>query len=94
MVGVGVTVTVGLGEAVSAVSFDHGTMWANTLSPQHHRATLERSAGPMIKLVQALSASDPAKLDALRREYEALISEYLEDNVVRQDYLLTRAIKV
>ena len=33
------------------------------------------------------------RLDAFRREYDALTAEYLTDNQVRQDYLLTRAIK-
>ena len=33
------------------------------------------------------------KLANLRRELEALISTYFEDNTMRQDYLLTRAVK-
>ena len=53
----------------------------------------ERTAGPVIKMVESL-ASDPAKLAAFRTEMEALISEYFRDNTVRQDYLLTRATKI
>ena len=64
------------------------------LSVQNYRAHLERTAGPMLKLVEALSASDPARLAQFRREYDALVAPYFEDNVVRQDYLLTRAVKV
>jgi hypothetical protein len=41
-----------------------------------------------------LSASDPVKLQEFRREAEALAAEYIEDNVLRQDYLLTRATKL
>lgn len=48
----------------------------------------------MIKLVESLSASDPAKLAAYRREYESLAAEYLKENIIRQDYLLTRATKI
>jgi hypothetical protein len=48
----------------------------------------------LIKVVESLSVSDPDKLAAFRAEYEALIAEYHEDNIVRQDYLLTRAIKI
>jgi hypothetical protein len=44
-------------------------------------------------MVEVLSASDPAKLEEFRREYEALLNEYRSENLIRQDYLLTRAIK-
>ena len=64
-----------------------------TLSLQHYRAFIERTAGPMLKLVEMLSGSDPARLAQFRREYDALIAPYFENNIVRQDYLLTRATK-
>ena len=48
----------------------------------------------MIKLVETLSASDPARLSEFRREFDALVAGYFSDNLVRQDYLLTRAIKI
>jgi SAM-dependent methyltransferase len=83
-----------LGGAVRDVMFDRATMRVPALSPQHLRTTLERTAGPVIKVVESLSASDPAKLAAFRTEYEALIAEYYEENTVRQDYLLTRALKI
>ncbi|MGD9723482.1 MAG: class I SAM-dependent methyltransferase [Pirellulales bacterium] len=83
-----------LADAVKEIVFDRGTMRVPTLSPQHFRTTFERTAGPVIKVVEALSGSDPAKLAAFRKEYEALVAEYCEDNTVRQDYLLTRAVKV
>jgi hypothetical protein len=47
----------------------------------------------MVRLVADLEVSDPAKLEKFRREYEALASEYFEDNLLRQDYLMTRAKK-
>ena len=83
-----------LGSAVRDIVFDRAAILAPALSPQHNRLMLERTAGPVIKLVEALGSKDPAKLEAFRRECEALIAEYSSDNAVRQDYLLTRATKV
>jgi GrpB-like predicted nucleotidyltransferase (UPF0157 family) len=54
---------------------------------------VERTAGPMLNLVEMSGASDPERLGQFRRQYEALVAPYFESNVVRQDYLLTRAIK-
>jgi hypothetical protein len=48
----------------------------------------------MVRLVATLEGSDPATLEKFRREYEALAEEYFEDNLVRQDYLITCATKV
>ena len=48
----------------------------------------------MLKLVEALAASDPARLATFRAAYDALTAQYFDRNSVRQDYLLTRAIKV
>lgn len=42
---------------------------------------------------QALQ-SDSARLAAWRNEMDKVVSEYLHDNIVRHEYLLTRAIKV
>jgi len=50
--------------------------------------------GPIIRLVQVLSASDPAKLAEFRREYDTLTEPYFELNTIRQSYLMTRAVKV
>jgi hypothetical protein len=60
------------------------------LSLAHYRMFMERSVGPMQKLVES-AAADPQRLGALRAEFDALVGEYHVDNVVRQDYLLTRA---
>jgi hypothetical protein len=55
---------------------------------------MERNFGPATKLLQMLDASDPAKGSQLRREMEELAAQYFENNMLRQDYLLTRAVKV
>ena len=83
-----------LGTAVRDIVFDRDRMSFPALSPKHYRTLIERTAGPMLKLVESLSATDPARLAEFRREYEALIGLYFEHNVVRQDYLLTRATKL
>ena len=82
-----------LGTAVRDITFDRQTMLVPALSPQHYRAMFERTAGPVIKLVEFLSSTDPGRLATFRREYEAIVSGYVQDNIVRQDYLITRAIK-
>lgn len=82
-----------LGGAVRDISFDRDCMLVPALSLQHHRAGVERSAGPVVKLVASLSASDPAKLAEFRKEFDAIVARYYRDNIVRQDYLLTRATK-
>src|SRR5437588_638062 len=83
-----------LGSAVKDIVFDRACMLFPALSVQNYRDHLERTAGPMLKLVESLLTSDPARLAQFRGEYDALIAPYFEDNVVRQDYLLTRAVKV
>ena len=82
-----------LGSLVRDLMFDRDVMLVPALSPQHARWVVERSAGPIARLVQTLSQSDPAKLDSWRREYDALAAEYIEMNTVRQSYLMSRAIK-
>jgi SAM-dependent methyltransferase len=83
-----------LGPAVKDVLFDRATMLVPALSPSHQRVAAEKSSGAMFRLVAELEGSDPAKLEQFRREYDALASEYFEDNILRQDYLMTRATKI
>jgi len=83
-----------LGSAVREIVFDRDRMSFPALSIPHYRGFVERTAGPMLKLVEMLSGSDPERLAKFRREYDALTAEYFADNIVRQDYLLTRAIKI
>ena len=82
-----------LGSRVNDLVFDRGVMMVPALSPQHHREQVERAAGPIKKLVESLSGADPARLAQFRREHEAIAADYTDDNVLRQDYLMTRATK-
>jgi hypothetical protein len=70
--------------------FGRGTMTFPALSLAHYRTFMERSVGPMQKLVESL-ASDPEKLKAVRAEFDALVEPYYADNVVHMDFILTRA---
>ncbi len=87
-------VTERLGNRVKRIVFDRAHMDVPVLTPQHHRAHVERTVGPLVKLVEMLSASDPGRLARLRSEFEAITAEYLDQNQLLQDYLLTRAIKL
>ncbi len=64
-----------LGAAVKDIVFDRDRMLVPTLSPEHHRVNFEKTVGPVIKLVEMLSPTDPARLAQFRREYDALVKE-------------------
>ncbi|GAA4355548.1 class I SAM-dependent methyltransferase [Variovorax defluvii] len=84
------TVKERLGAHFDPPFFERGIMAFPALSIEHYRHFMERSIGPMQKLVESL-ATEPEKLATLRDEFAALVAPYYSDNVVRQDYLLTRA---
>ena len=81
-----------LGSGVKDILFDRATMLIPALSPSHQRLAAEKSSNAA-RVVAALEG-DPAKLEQFRREYDALAEEYFEDNLLRQDYLITRATKI
>jgi hypothetical protein len=83
-----------LGAAVKDLTFSCDTMWLQTLSVPHFRTFTESTLGPLSKLVANLAANEPAKLVTLRAELEATMSCYFEDNHIKQDFMLTRAVKV
>ncbi len=83
-----------LGSAVKDILFDSARMLVPALSPSHQRLLSEKSSGAIVRLVADLEMSDPARLEQFRREYDALVGEYFENNFLRQDYLITRATKI
>ena len=87
------TVRQRLGSAVKDIVFDRGTVHVPALSPQHNRTMAEQTVGPILKLVEALSASDPQGLAVFRREFVELLGDSFVGNVIRQDFLMTRATK-
>ena len=82
-----------LGDNVKRIHLERGIMGIPSLSPKHLRLFQEAKTGPFIQAVKALQ-NEPERLEAWRKEMDELISEYLRDNVVRHEYLLTRAIKI
>lgn len=83
-----------LGAAVKDLCFTRDTMFVQTLSPRHYRLFMEQNLGPMKKLLGALDASEPPKAASLRADLEEMVSSYFENNTVRQDFLVSRAVKV
>jgi SAM-dependent methyltransferase len=83
-----------LGDAVRDVRFARDAMHIYMLSVAHFRMFMERNLGPLARLAAALAASAPEKLAVLRGELEQAAAPYFENNQMRQDYLLTRAVKV
>jgi SAM-dependent methyltransferase len=83
-----------LGAAVKHITFGRDVMLFPMPSVQHYRLFMETNFAPARKLLQALDASDAKKAAAMRRELEELAAEYFENNALRQDFLLTRAVKV
>jgi ubiquinone/menaquinone biosynthesis C-methylase UbiE len=83
-----------LGSAVRDITFQCEIMRSPALSPQHYRNLAEQTSGPLVKLVEALSVGDPARLAMFRREFDALIREFFDQNFMRQDFLMTRAAKL
>jgi SAM-dependent methyltransferase len=83
-----------LGAAVTDLFFARDAMLFPALSVQHYRHFMERNLGAATKLLQALDSSDPSKAASLRLEIEQLTTSYFANNIVRQDYLLTRALKI
>lgn len=79
-----------LGDKFATPFFERGVMRFTALSIPHFRLFMERSIGPMQKMVEQMAA-DPHKLELFRAEFEALATPYHFDNVIHQDYLLTRA---
>jgi SAM-dependent methyltransferase len=83
-----------LGDAVRDLVFDRGHLLVPALSAPHFRLNIERSAGAIPKLVEGLAATNPERLREFRQEFDAVVTQYHRDNLVRQDYLMTRARKV
>jgi ubiquinone/menaquinone biosynthesis C-methylase UbiE len=82
-----------LGDRVKDLFFERGFMTIPALSPQHLMAWQTSKIGPMIRTVDALR-KESSKLQSYLKESAELIASYLVDNVVRHEYLLTRATKL
>src|SRR5205814_7459939 len=82
-----------LGSLVKDLAFDRDLMLTPALSPQHVRWQTERTSLPVRRLVETLGSSDPGKLESFRREYDTMVADYIENNTLRQSYLMSKAVK-
>ncbi len=78
---------------VDDLRVDRAMMVIPALSARHHCEAFERTAGPVVTLVEMLTARDRQRFATYRTECERLVAEYLQDNVLRQGYLMARATK-
>jgi SAM-dependent methyltransferase len=83
-----------LGASVRDIVFGRATVSVPSLSPAHQRELSERASGQIHQLVASLSATDPARLAAYRREYEEIAAQYFDNNQMHHGYLMTRATKI
>jgi ubiquinone/menaquinone biosynthesis C-methylase UbiE len=77
---------------VKDIHFERGVINKPVLSPNHSWMTSITKGGPMIHAIQTIN--DPKKIEALRQDVLKVITPYINDNVLRLDYLITRATKV
>lgn len=81
-----------LGSSVSEIVFERGIMGVPALSPHSAQRMVEACSPSAVSMVRNLHG-DPEKLASWRREWRAVSAPYLRDNVLRHEYLLTRATK-
>ena len=85
-------VRVRLGESVADVRFERGVAVAPTLSPLHSLGYLESTFGPLTKILASMDA-EPERAATLRAEVLDLVTQVFSGNVMRQQFLMTRAVK-
>jgi SAM-dependent methyltransferase len=88
--GVVSVVTERLASGFETPFFERGVMRVPALSLPHLWHFMSASIGPLQKIVENL-ADRPEQLRALRQEMLQLAEPYFSDNIMHQDYLLTRA---
>lgn len=81
-----------LGQAVRDIVQTQDEMLVPALSPHHFRAGIESSAGPILKVLENLGR-EPRRQAEFRAELDAIFAQYFFRNLVRQTFLMTRAVK-
>ena len=82
-----------LQDTVHDLSFDRHKLEMPGLSVTHIRTNFEKGAGPLKRMIEAF-AEEPERISNLRNEIDRAISEYFEDNLLRMDFLMTKAKKI
>jgi SAM-dependent methyltransferase len=83
-----------LGDTVCELQFKRSTIFAAALSPEHILDEIESGFGPVKRLLMRLDQSDPNFAATVRIDILRLARENMEKNVLVQDYLMSRAVKV
>lgn len=81
-----------LGANVRDLTFSREVMLSPCLSAQHFCHFME-SVGPVGKIVQNFK-DDTKRVQEFREQIQDLVREYFKDNLVRQHFLMTRALKI
>lgn len=81
-----------LGDAVTDIQFLREELRSPAMSIKHARTLFESTVAP---LVRVLKVATPEQIAQFRGEFEALLADYYDPvgNVLRQHFLMTRAIK-
>lgn len=81
-----------LGNAVDQLTFDRERMLTPGLSAKHVVGKYEEQAAPVRKVIE-IYKDNPAKLAEFRSRLQKIVEVYFQDNQLRQDFLMSRAIK-
>lgn len=81
------------GNQVKNLVFDQSVVFFPALSLVHYRESIEKTLGPVIRLIQSAGIHSE-KLIRFRSEVEELAFQYYSENSIRQDFLMTRATKI
>ena len=81
-----------LGDSVGDLRFERGVAVAPTLSPLHTLSFLESTFGPLTRVLAA-TQSHPERAATVRAEVLDLVTQVFTGNAMRQQFLMTRAIK-
>jgi ubiquinone/menaquinone biosynthesis C-methylase UbiE len=77
---------------VKDIHFERGVINKPVQSPNHSWMTSITKGGTMIHAIQTIK--DPKKIEELRQNVLKTITPYINDNVLRLDYLITKATKI
>ncbi len=82
-----------LGNGVRDLRFERGVVNVPLTSPNHFWHMFKTKYGPMIRATQALGGQGTSKVEALEHDFIQAVAPYMHENLIRQDYLLTLALK-
>lgn len=81
-----------LGNSVQKIHYERGAVNKPVLSTNHWWKMSSTKSGSLVQAIQILK--DSQKIESLRNDVLQAITPYIQDNVLRLDYLITLARKV